>query len=631
MWFPWIAYAIQMVVLAMVSLVIALFAEPVAEPAAEPVGTGAGSSDPLAVESHGPFTSIAVNADDACALTEAGDAICWFIGDSRVSTSVTGPFISIATGDGPTCAVTKAGEIQCWGPGGKPIPENADDPSRSAPPGVYSTFSYDAGYSCALTADGKAVCWTLRSFWEDLTPPDPPDDIFSSIVVNHWNNTLGSSFLTVCGLTVSGEVVCWEGEYSGGHRQRVQRYEGPFDSISMRWSGFCGVTRAGELMRVPHGWTTPGCIYLEPDPADTYVSVSSSNSHTCVLTADGKVVCSAGSPNVGSGALQTLTPPHMNGERVAQISVGRTTGIVTAACALTERGSAVCWLSEDNKVDPPETAPGRYIDVSDGWGHTCGLTEGGAIACWGWNNWGQADVPEGRYHSLSAGFATTCALTDQSALVCWGTDEYLSGKLGSGPFKDVAMGYRELCALTEHGEAVCAEGYNEFGLESTPAGRFESINLGWPGHACALNEVGAVACWGDDRHGQGDVPPVEFQEVEPGHFGFVCGVAAAGKVHCWGDQLPQASVWHSVDYVRISSGGAHACALTEGGEAECRGSFLIRKGGVDYGSVNPPPARFSQISSSMYRSCGVTVEGDILCWGDTEYQEWPQFDPYGFE
>ena len=240
-------------------------------------------------------------------------------------------------------------------------------------------------------------------------------------------------------------------------------------------------------MRVPHGWATPGCIYLEPDPADTYVAVSSSNSHTCALTADGQVVCSAGSPNVGSGALQTLTPPDMNGERVAQISVGRTTGIVTAACALTERGRVICWWSEDNKVDPPETAPGRYIDVSDGWGHTCGLTEGGAIACWGWNNWGQADVPEGRYRSLSAGFATTCALTDQSALVCWGTDEYLSGKLGSGPFKDVAMGYRELCALTEHGEAVCAEGYNEFGLESTPAGRFESISLGWPGHACALN------------------------------------------------------------------------------------------------------------------------------------------------
>ena len=90
MWFPWIAYAIQMVVLAMVSLVITLFVEPVAEPAAEPVGTAGGSSDPLAVESHGPFTSIAVNVDNACALTEAADAICWLIGDSRVSTVVSG-------------------------------------------------------------------------------------------------------------------------------------------------------------------------------------------------------------------------------------------------------------------------------------------------------------------------------------------------------------------------------------------------------------------------------------------------------------------------------------------------------------------------------------------------------------
>ena len=249
MWFPWIAYAIQMVVLAMVSLVIALFAEP----AAEPVGTVGGSSDPLAVESHGPFTSVAVNVDNACALTEAGDAICWSIGDSRVSTYVSGPFISIASGDGPTCAVTKAGEIQCWGPGGKPIHEYDNDPSRNAPPGVYSSLSYEAGYSCAITVDGKAVCWALRSFWEDLTPPDPPDDVFSSIVVNHWNNTLGSLYLTVCGLTVSGEVVCWQGTNSGGHQQVAERYGGPFDSISMRWSGFCGVTRAGELVRVTHG------------------------------------------------------------------------------------------------------------------------------------------------------------------------------------------------------------------------------------------------------------------------------------------------------------------------------------------------------------------------------------------
>ena len=625
MWFPWIAYAIQMVVLAMVSLVIALFAEPVAEPAVEPVGTVGGSSDPLAVESHGPFTSVGVNVDDACALTEAGDAICWFIGDSRVSTSVTGPFISIASGDGPTCAVTKAGEIQCWDPTGQPIPAYADDPSRNAPLGVYSTLSYDAGYSCAITVDGKAVCWALKSFWEDLAPPDPPDDVFSSIVVNYWNNALGSLYLTVCGLTVSGEVVCWAGSNSGGHWQSVKRYAGPFDSISVRSSRFCAATRAGELVLGSQGRTTPGCIYLEPDPADTYVAVSSSNSHTCVLTADGQVVCSASSPILGSGALQTLTPPDMNGERVAQISVGRTTGIVTAACALTERGSAVCWWSEDNRVDPPETAPGRYIDVSDGWGHTCGLTEGGAIACWGWNNWGQTDVPEGRYRSVSAGFATTCALTDRDALVCWGSDAQLSRYVGNGPFKDAAVGASELCVLSAHGEAVCVEGLSNFGLESAPAGRFESISLGLSGNACALNEIGAVACWGNDRYGQAEVPRAEFQDVDAALSGFVCGVTATGKVQCWGDAQPRDLVWRSDDYVRISSGGAHACALRKDGEAECRGSFRRSIADVDYGSVNPPPARFSRISSSGHRSCGVTVEGDILCWGDAEYEQWPQF------
>ena len=129
--------------------------------------------------------------------------------------------------------------------------------------------------------------------------------------------------------------------------------------------------------------------------------------------------------------------------------------------------------------------------------------------------------------------------------MCWGSDAHLSRYLGNGPFKDVAVGASELCVLSAHGEAVCVEGLSSFGLESAPAGRFESITLGLSGNACALNEIGAVACWGNDRYGQADVPRAEFQDVDAALSGFVCGR----------DRDREGAVLGEMHNLEISSGG----------------------------------------------------------------------------
>lgn len=118
---------------------------------------------------------------------------------------------------------------------------------------------------------------------------------------------------------------------------------------------------------------------------------------------------------------------------------------------------------------PEDLGPVRQVTTGNI--HTCALTQGGVLRCWGDNFRGQLDVPTdlGPLNQVSAGSFHTCAVTTGGDLRCWGS--------------------------------------NDEGQTGVPAGLgpVSQASAGWT-HSCAIVASGAVRCWGSNAYGQVNVP-----------------------------------------------------------------------------------------------------------------------------
>src|SRR3990172_4008206 len=138
--------------------------------------------------------------------------------------------------------------------------------------------------------------------------------------------------------------------------------------------------------------------------------------------------------------------------------------------------------------------------------HTCALTSGGGVKCWGWNLFGQlgdgtttrrstpVDVVglTSGVTAIAAGGYHTCALTGGGGVKCWGWNDY--GQLGDGttPQRNTPADVSGLAG----------------GVAAIGAGVY---------HTCALTTVSAgnrIKCWGSDRDGQLGLGTI-FQQLTP--------------------------------------------------------------------------------------------------------------------
>ncbi len=303
----------------------------------------------------------------------------------------------------------------------------------------------------------------------------------------------------------------------------------------------------------------------------------------------------------------------------------------------------------------PAPAPARSDEiaaVAAGGTHSCALSGGGELFCWGGNDRGQlavdgprrsspaTSVTDQRFVLVSAGLGHTCAISRSGEAYCWGGNA--SGQLGNGSstaastparvagsraFRTISAGVNHTCAVARSGEAYCwgSNGAGQLG-DGTTASRTVPVRLAGGGsftditagrsHSCAVSPQQVVYCWGGNSHGQlgeGRAEPrpypspisgaTRFSSVVAGHS-HSCALSTGGEVFCWGDNAggqlgdgtttsrsTPARVAGDVRFAALVAGSMHTCGLTRGGEAYCWGRNNYGQLGDGSGSDRATPVR----------------------------------------
>ena len=239
-----------------------------------------------------------------------------------------------------------------------------------------------------------------------------------------------------------------------------------------------------------------------------------------------------------------------------------------------------------------------------------------------------ASHSRGNADGVFAGQSFTCALV-QGRGFCFGAN--VDGALGSG---DVATRLSPARLLTPVSFDVLSAGEN---------------------HMCGLEHgTGAIWCWGYNASGQlgiGDVTARDVPTQVPmparaivlaAGYNHTCAIAVDRSLWCWGDntegQLGRADaagspnalspvrVGASSDWLDVSGGQGHTCAIESPGSMWCWGRNTQSETGTDPSTIQlraPKQtgmfADWTSVDVGQDSSCGIRSDGSLWCWGDNSF------------
>ena len=311
---------------------------------------------------------------------------------------------------------------------------------------------------------------------------------------------------------------------------------------------------------------------------------------------------------------------------------------------------------------PTPSAPAQgsiaFTALAAGDTHTCGLSTGGTVHCWGLDTNGQLGdgtnvgyrtapvaVSDGMtFTALAAGKGHTCALAAGGGAYCWGSNGY--GQVGDG------AGGNGVTLADRTGPVGVSGGIT---FTALMAGDF---------HTCGLAKGGRAYCWGANWAGQlGDgtagtdrTSPVAvsggrtFTALAAGG-GHTCGLARGGTAYCWGyngygqlgdgtrgvnedgsaDRMAPVEVNGGRTFTALAAGSNHSCGLATGGTGYCWGANMVGQLGDGMSGNGSSSAdrtipvavggarTFTALTAGGGHSCGLAAGGTAYYWGWNGY------------
>ena len=243
--------------------------------------------------------------------------------------------------------------------------------------------------------------------------------------------------------------------------------------------------------------------------------------------------------------------------------------------ALTLDGELDCWGWDCDDAVIPE---GPFVDVCAGGGHGCALSEDGEVTCWAYVEASVVDeVPTGVATAITCGEGFSCIVTEEGSPYCWGLSDDVEdyGQVADTQTEltgvvDVSAGYHHACALTDVGEAYCW-GSDYAGESDDMEGPYQFVAAG-DFATCGILEDNTVDCWGSNSYFySGILEGKELSLIDGSATGLFGGVQTSGELFCWRgydvDYLPN----EGGDYIDVTAGLDHWCALDVDGFAHCWG------------------------------------------------------------
>ena len=251
------------------------------------------------------------------------------------------------------------------------------------------------------------------------------------------------------------------------------------------------------------------------------------------------------------------------------------------------------------------------VDIQQSW-----------VLAWGYNNYGQCNVPAGLTNAvaIAAGGSHGLALKPDGTVVSWGTNLYGECDVPADLTNAVAIaaGRWNSLALRADGGVV---GWGHSSM-SIPGGLTDvvSIAAGFGGSeqlSLALRANGTVVAWGDYYSGQLAVPPGLSHVVKIASGGrHALALRSDGTVVAWGT--------NNYGQCNVPADLTNVIAIAAGGNVVGSHSLVLRAEGTVVawgynanGQCNVPAglSNVVAISAGNYHSLAVRADGSAVMWG----------------